>query len=274
MPSKKVYFRSVKFRPQDLKEAKASFLNEVPTDIKKEEGRHFSVCSGDTTWNFEDEDEFYSAYRDSNTTEAIFNVSPGYVRLYVHYNSDVHRNYSGYTIVDIALPTRSQIEHVFEVFEAAKQACSISIPIQRQLPRIFIGHGRHTGWRDLKDHLHEKHGFDVDAYETGARAGYSIKEFLEQAQVDDGFALLVHSAEDEDTSGGLHARENVIHETGLFQGRLGFRRAIVLREDGCQEFSNLMGVQEIRFSKANIRETFGEVLATIRREFGDRGEQR
>jgi len=52
------------------------------------------------------------------------------------------------------------------------------------------------------------------------------------------------------------------------RGRLGLRRAIVLREDGCKEFSNLAGVQEIRFSKANIRETFGEVLATIKRECG------
>ena len=31
----------------------------------------------------------------------------------------------------------------------------------------------------------------------------------------------------------VKARMNVIHEVGLFQGRLGFERAIVLLEEGC-----------------------------------------
>jgi predicted nucleotide-binding protein len=83
------------------------------------------------------------------------------------------------------------------------------------------------------------------------------------------FALLVHTAEDEQADGSMRARENVVHETGLFQGRLGFERAIVLREDGCADFSNISGLQEIRFHEGNIRETFGEVVATIRREFPD-----
>jgi len=54
---------------------------------------------------------------------------------------------------------------------------------------------------------------------------------------------------------------------GLFQGRLGFSRAIVLLEDGVEEFSNLHGIQHISFSKGNIKECFGDVLAVIRREF-------
>ena len=36
--------------------------------------------------------------------------------------------------------------------------------------------------------------------------------------------------EDEHKDGSVHPRENVIHEAGLFQGRLGFPRAIVLLE--------------------------------------------
>jgi predicted nucleotide-binding protein len=81
------------------------------------------------------------------------------------------------------------------------------------------------------------------------------------------FALLVLTAEDEHADGSLHARQNVVHEAGLFQGRLGFSRAVLLLEDGCDEFTNIHGVQQIRFSKGNIKETFGDVLATLRREF-------
>jgi predicted nucleotide-binding protein len=76
------------------------------------------------------------------------------------------------------------------------------------------------------------------------------------------------TGEDETTGGLTLARQNVIHEAGLFQGKLGFSKAIVLLEDGTEEFSNIAGIQQIRFAKGNIKETFGEVLAVLRREFG------
>jgi predicted nucleotide-binding protein len=68
--------------------------------------------------------------------------------------------------------------------------------------------------------------------------------------------------------GKLHARQNVVHETGLFQGRLGFGSAVVLLEQGTEAFSNIDGVQQIRFAKGNIREAFGDVLAVLKRELG------
>jgi len=73
------------------------------------------------------------------------------------------------------------------------------------------------------------------------------------------------AGEDETISGDFKARDNVIHEAGLFQGRLGFEKAIVLLEEGCREFSNINGIEQIRFSKGNIKETFGDVVAVIRR---------
>jgi predicted nucleotide-binding protein len=54
---------------------------------------------------------------------------------------------------------------------------------------------------------------------------------------------------------------------GLFQGRLGFTKAIVLLEEGTEEFSNIHGVQQIRFPRGGIRQTFGDVLGVLRREF-------
>ena len=58
-------------------------------------------------------------------------------------------------------------------------------------------------------------------------------------------ALIVMTAEDEQVDGKLRARMNVIHEAGLFQGRLGFSKAIVLLEEGCEEFSNISGLGQI-----------------------------
>jgi predicted nucleotide-binding protein len=119
----------------------------------------------------------------------------------------------------------------------------------------------------LKDHLHEQHGYQVEAYEIGARAGHTIRDILEDMLNNSSFAILVLTGEDKDDTGELRARQNVIHELGLFQGHLGFSKAIVLLEENTQEFSNIHGIQQIRYSRNAIRETFGDVLATLRREF-------
>jgi hypothetical protein len=43
--------------------------------------------------------------------------------------------------------------------------------------------------------------------------------------------------------------------------------AIVVRQRGCDAFSNLAGLHELHYT-ADIREAFGEVVAALRREFG------
>jgi predicted nucleotide-binding protein len=141
--------------------------------------------------------------------------------------------------------------------------------VDEPAPTIFIGHGQSNEWRDLKDHLTDKHGYRVTAYEVGARAGHTIRDILQELLATSSFALLVLTAEDEDGDGKLRARQNVIHELGLFQGRLGFPRAIAIVERNTELLSNLDGVQQLRFNKGSIAEVFGDVLATLRREFRD-----
>jgi Predicted nucleotide-binding protein containing TIR-like domain len=134
-------------------------------------------------------------------------------------------------------------------------------------PIIFIGHGHSPAWRDLKDHLQDHHDLRIVCWESKPQAGRTntavVNDMLRQAN----FALLVHTAEDETADGQIRARQNVIHETGLFQGGLGLGRAIIVREEGCEPFSNLSGVVEVRFSSGNVREAFGEILGVLRREF-------
>ncbi len=74
------------------------------------------------------------------------------------------------------------------------------------------------------------------------------------------------SQNDEQADGKIHARMNVVHEAGLFQARPGFTRAIVLLEEGCEEFSNIHGLGQIRFPKGNIKAAFDEVRQVLERE--------
>jgi predicted nucleotide-binding protein len=227
----------------------------------------FQVKTGFETWSFDDESEFFSSYRNAETRSArIHCYDDGGGQFAASFDSIHGSN------ISVTAKTRGEIERVFQVFEANAEACRVPMDelenALKESLQIFIGHGRSALWRDVKDHLHDKHGFNVTAYETAPRAGLHISDILEEMEDEASFAILVMTAEDEDADGKMHARENVIHETGLFQGRLGTRRAIVLLEQSCGTFSNLAGVQYIPFSKGNIRETFGDVLATIKREFG------
>ena len=80
-------------------------------------------------------------------------------------------------------------------------------------------------------------------------------------------AFLIMTGEDEQADGSLRARDNVIHEVGLFQGKLGFEKAIILLEEGCENFSNIHGITYIPFPKGNIGATFGEIMKVLKREF-------
>jgi predicted nucleotide-binding protein len=80
------------------------------------------------------------------------------------------------------------------------------------------------------------------------------------------FALIVMTGEDETKDGKVRARENVVHEAGLFQGKLGFERAIILRENGCEEFSNIAGLVQLPFPPGNIMAISEEIRRTLERE--------
>jgi hypothetical protein len=102
--------------------------------------------------------------------------------------------------------------------------------VERIGTNIFIGHGRSHVWRDLKDFVQDRLRLPWDEFNRVPVAGVTniarLSEMLDAAAI----AFLVMTAEDERADGSVQARMNVIHEAGLFQGRLGFMRAIVLKK--------------------------------------------
>lgn len=131
---------------------------------------------------------------------------------------------------------------------------------------VFIGHGRSFAWRELKDFIQDRLSLPWDEFNRVPVAGFTniarLSEMLNSAAV----AFIIMTAEDEQADGKLHARMNVIHEAGLFQGRLGFEKAILLIEEGCEEFSNVQGLGQIRFPAGNISAKFEEIRRVLERE--------
>ena len=132
--------------------------------------------------------------------------------------------------------------------------------------RVFVGHGRSQSWRELKDFLQERLGLDVDEFNRVPVAGVSHTDRLSEMLDSAAMALIVMTAEDEQSDGSYHPRMNVVHEAGLFQGRLGFKRALVLLEEDCQEFSNIHGLAQLRFPRGRISAVFEDVRRVIERE--------
>ncbi len=169
------------------------------------------------------------------------------------------------------------IEHSFAICRAAadiarKGAAHLERKSRRRSresrvgTNVFIGHGRAVAWRELKDFIQDRVRLPWDEFNRIPVAGVTniarLSEMLDASAI----AFLVMTAEDEMADGSLQARMNVIHEAGLFQGRLGFSRAIVMLEEGCAEFSNVAGLGQIRFPRGNIAAAFEEVRRVLERE--------
>jgi predicted nucleotide-binding protein len=109
---------------------------------------------------------------------------------------------------------------------------------------VVIGHGRSLLWNHLKDFIQDRLHLPWDEFNRVPSAGVTnvarLSEMLDAAAV----AFVILTAEDERKDGTTQARMNAIHEVGLFQGKLGFRKAIVLLEEGCEAFSNIKAAFE------------------------------
>jgi predicted nucleotide-binding protein len=160
---------------------------------------------------------------------------------------------------------RSDIEKMIPATVAEQPS-----PKEKKMPStgktVFIGHGGSKEWLVLKDFLRERLHLSVEEFNSVSIAGIPTPIRLEEMLDRAAFAFLVMTAEDEQPDGTFRPRENVVHEAGLFQGRLGFKKAIILLEEGCTEFSNIHGLGQIRFPKGNVRAKLEEIRQVLERE--------
>lgn len=231
--------------------------------------RTHTFSRGDESWDIDSIEEWYAEVANLPTTARYhaYQAGPG-----LHILDYTHSG-QGQSTVRVRGKAKAELQRLINVFNDAVADSRLPATPEPEYspppPVVFLGHGHSGDWRKVKDHLQDKQGYTVEAYEVGARAGHTIRDVLDSMLSISSIAFLVMTAEDQQADGGLRARQNVVHEAGLFQGRLGFARAIAVVEEGVEVFSNLAGVDQIRYPAGHIEVSFGEILATIRREFGD-----
>lgn len=131
--------------------------------------------------------------------------------------------------------------------------------------KIFVGHGRSQLWARVQLFLQDDFKLETLTFESESRTSETIVNILEGFLNDASFAILIMTAEDEISEGTIRARQNVIHEAGLFQGRLGFDRVVILKQSETEEFSNIAGLQYIPFSGDNIEQCFYELQRKLKK---------
>lgn len=134
---------------------------------------------------------------------------------------------------------------------------------------VFISHGHSTEWRVVGDFVQQYFHLPVFAFESDAWGGLQVTEALTEYLERCSFAICVLTAEDDAGAGKRQGRPNVVHEVGLFQGRYGFDRVILLAEESCAFIPYTPPHCLLTFPRDNIDHTFYRLGELIRREFID-----
>jgi predicted nucleotide-binding protein len=192
-------------------------------------------------------EDFFCDYRDDGRSD-FFYVPP-------HETSSNDKTVKTINRLVIQLNSLSK-EQLQEEFESIKPK---SKKRSKGSGEVFIGHGRSKLWARLQLFLKDDLQLKTLVFEDESRTGDSIVNILDDFLSRSSIAILVMTAEDNTAENKLRARQNVIHEAGLFQGRLGFDKVIILKQEGLEEFSNIAGLQYIPFSGDNIEQCFYEL---------------
>ena len=199
---------------------------------------------------------------------AKWRPSPGVLYIEPRQTSDCQDTVKRLKILadELSSLDKTEFSALFHSAYPSSRVSNVSQETNRLPPCVFIGHGRSKLWARVKIFIEDELGLATVFYEQESRVGEGIVPVLEQMLEKATFAVLVLTAEDEISKGQYRARQNVIHESGLFQGRLGFKRAVLLVQEGIENLSNVDGLQYIPFSEDKIDQTFYELQRVLKRE--------
>jgi sugar/nucleoside kinase (ribokinase family) len=157
----------------------------------------------------------------------------------------------------------AELAKITKAFIRSRDAERRRVPLARG---VFVAHGSGEQWHVLKEFIEQECGLPVYAFESGAWESRNVTEALAQYLDRCSFAVCVLTAEDATHDGRRLPRQNVIHEAGLFQGRYGFDRVMLLVEEGCNFVADSPGFVTATFPRNAIEAVFWRLHKMIRTE--------
>ena len=200
-------------------------------------------------------EQFFDKYRSKGYTDVIYFPPAG-----ISKNDDtvirIHTIFQNLkSMSDVQLATELKVLKPIKPFEKKNSSNKA----------IFVGHGRSRLWARLELFIKTELNLSTFNYESESHTSETIINVLDNFLNKSSFAILVFTAEDETLEGKYRARQNVIHEAGLFQGRLGFDKVVILKQTKIEDFSNIAGLQYISFTDENIEQTFYELQRVLKK---------
>ena len=246
------HFSDARFEAAVVREAYDLFRTLVPNRGPRDH-QIAAIDDHGTRWRLDESNQFFAAYH-PEVASAELSVEYGQ-------HAFRFRVRDRGVDVEVSMVNSDSIGLILSVFEDASEDAT-------GRSRIFLGHGRDGAWHELRTRLDANDGYTVLTYEGAARPGITAIELLYELRSKSDFAVLVHTCDRQFGDGHRIASENVIHETGFFQGALGRERTLVVREQGCPSFDNILGLHEVLFARGEIAAAFAEVENQIARALG------
>ncbi len=121
---------------------------------------------------------------------------------------------------------------------------------------LFLSHGRSNEWYKVQSYLEKDLKYSTIELAQQPNLGRTVLQKLDEESNKCYAAIIIMTGDDSFDGGEIRARENVLHEIGFFQGKLGLSKIVLLHEEGVNIPSNIHGLVYISFPKDTVEATF------------------
>jgi len=129
---------------------------------------------------------------------------------------------------------------------------------------IFISHGRSKEWYKIQNYVEKDLHYSTIELAQQPNLGRSVLQKLNEEANKCNTAIILMTGDDALENGEIRARENVLHEIGFFQGKLGLEKVVLLHEEGVNIPSNIHGLVYISFPKDTAEAALGALTRELK----------
>lgn len=168
--------------------------------------------------------------------------------------------------IDLLQSIKGKINSFAVAFSPGEEEKPVPFYDVKKENTVFISHGKDKLCKRLKEFLEGELKIKTVSYDFKSIKSESIPQSFEKLLSAATFAILILADEDDSKDEKFRILQNIIYETGLMQGKLGFDKVIILRQEGMEETNILTGVKYIKFSGDIIEQTFYELNRVLKSE--------
>lgn len=160
--------------------------------------------------------------------------------------------YEGYIEGKYLQQVRDDILYILGILQSSVKK---SVPPKKE-NIIFISHGKNKLWLEIQTFIEKDLNYRTIELEQQPNLGRTIIQKLEDETNKCYYAVILMTGDDIINDNEKRARENVMHEIGFLQGKLGLNNVCILYEKDTNIPSNISGIVYLSFENGNIDSVF------------------